>query len=87
MNGQGASNFGQAVSNLIADTLHKVLHSVIPHHQEARVRHTTQALQEAADSAQTVLGPIMAHVHDTGKVHPLLEPLIRSMAGKTNPES
>jgi len=83
MTGQGKTSLGQAVSNLVAEVVHKVIVSTSHHTQAERVRHTVGMAQEIADGAQTDLAPLMGHILDTGKVHPLLVPIVTKMAGRT----
>jgi len=85
MTGQGKASAGQAIGNIIADVLHKVIVSVSPHVHADRTRATAGMLKEIADGAQTDLAPLMGHVLDTGKVHPLLVPVVTKLAGRAEP--
>jgi len=82
VNGQGKASLGTAVAHVIGTALHHAIVTALPHLHAERDRHTRGMLSEMADSAQTDLAPIMGHLLDTGAVHPLLEPVVRRMAGK-----
>jgi len=87
MNGTGKVSAAQAIANLVGDVVHKVILSTSQHTHSERTRHTVGVLQEMADGAQAAVGPVMAHVLDTGKVHPVLEPVVRQLAGRQPPEA
>jgi hypothetical protein len=82
MSDTGKATLGTAVAHVIGNALHHAIVSAAPHLHAERDRHNRGMLHEIADSAQTDLGPIMAHLLDTGKVHPLLEPIVKRMAGR-----
>lgn len=82
MNDTGKASLGTAIANVIGQAIHHAIVSALPHWHAERDRHTRGMFQELADTAQTDLGPIFEHLLDTGKVHPLIEPVIRRMAGR-----
>ncbi len=85
VNDSGKASFGQAVANIIGEAVHRAVLSVLPHAHQESVRHRLGMWQEIGDAAQTELRPLMDHVLDTGKVHPVLLPVVRKLAGR--PES
>jgi hypothetical protein len=78
----GKASLGTAVAHIIGNAIHHAFVSASPHLNAERDRHTRGMLSEIADTAQTDIGPVMGHLLDTGKVHPLLEPIVRKMAGR-----
>lgn len=82
MNENGKASLGTAIAHIIGTALHHAIVSALPHFHAERDRHTRGMLSEIAEGAQLDLAPIMAHLLDTGKVHPLLEPVVRRMAGR-----
>jgi hypothetical protein len=82
MKDTGKASLGQAVAHLIGEAIHHAVLSVLPHAHQESLRHRMQVWQELGDAAQTELAPLFSHILDTGKVHPLLEPTIRKVAGR-----
>jgi len=79
---KGKTALGVALVNLFADAIHRAVLSTLPHQTHERVRHTASILGEMNDAARTDLAPLMGHLLDTGKVHPLLSPTVERMAGR-----
>lgn len=82
MNDTGKATLGTAIGHVLATALHHAIVSAAPHLHAERDRHTRGIMSEIADSAQTDLGPVMGHILDTGAVHPLLEPIVKRIAGR-----
>lgn len=72
---------GRAIADIVAESVHKVIVSVLPHHHMHRIKVTMDAIREADNQAKELLAPMAQHALDTGAVHPVLVPLFEMMAG------
>jgi hypothetical protein len=70
-------NFGAALSRVIADALHHVVLSILPHHHAERVRAHEEWAKSVASDLHGGVAPVFQKLLDTDAVHPALEPLVR----------
>lgn len=73
---------GRAISDVVAETVHKVILSVLPHHHIERTRSTIDAINEANGRAHTMMAPMAQHVLDNCDVHPVIRPILEMLAGR-----
>jgi len=73
---------GRAISDVVAETVHKVIVSVLPHHHVQRMKATTDAINAANSRAHEMMAPMAQHVLDNCDVHPVLRPLFDMLAGR-----
>lgn len=79
MNGK---SLGAAIQDIVADAVHKVIISALPHWHETKINHGVGVLESMQNEVHKIMGPMAQHALDTGAVHPLLEPLFRMMTGE-----
>ena len=78
----GSASLGRALAHAVADAVSHVLNATAPHQQEAKTRGILGTLHHVANESADAVAPIAQRCLDTGEVHPLLEPVLRLMAGK-----
>jgi hypothetical protein len=74
--------FGQAIQNLVAEAVHKVVLSVLPHWHETRTAHTMKAMGHVTDEMRAGLQPFAAYCLDNDLVHEVLKPVFNTWAGR-----
>jgi hypothetical protein len=80
--GDRSGHFGGAISNMVADAVHKVIVMTLPHIHAARTDATKAVFDEATTKVLMGIGPLMRECLDADVVHPVLRPVFRMLAGK-----
>ena len=80
--GHQGGAFGAAISNMVADAVHKVITHALPGIHAERIRQTTGAFHEASLTALESLGPLARSCLDADVVHDVLKPVFRILAGR-----
>jgi hypothetical protein len=79
--GDRSGHFGEAISNMVADAVHKVIVMTLPHIHAARTESAKSAVHEASTRATMAIGPLAQECLDAGVVHPALQPIFRLLSG------
>jgi len=79
--GDARGTFGEAISNMVADAVHKVIVHALPHVHAARVQAGMDAVSELTAKVHEGIAPMARECLDAGVVHDVLKPLFRILAG------
>jgi hypothetical protein len=75
-----AGPLGKMISDLVADTVLKVIQHATPHQQAERTAATHDMLADSGSKVHYTVRGIAQHCLDSGTVHPLLEPVFTLIA-------
>lgn len=75
-----AGPLGKMISDLVADTVLKVIQHATPHQEAQRVRANHDMIADTGAKVHHTVRGLAQHCLDSGTVHPLLEPVFTLIA-------
>ena len=74
--------FGQAIQDVVAGAVNKVIQAALPHWHETRIKHTIDAMTHVPTGLSDGLSGLAGQLLDADVVHDVFKPIFKVWAGR-----